>query len=362
MIKKFVSALSIVAMLFGTLAYNPLVATAAQMTGVKDTLSTVTVNQPATHVITATLVGANTFAAGESITYDFADADFTLNSIGSWQTADFAFNDGTSRTIIAVSSSSGVDPTCTAGVNNVAVTINTSTNNFKVVACSTYTASSAAATTTFTINGTTTAGTGTMTNKATDVESSVYTIVESGADSATGAVVAETNGTVNITATVSPTLTFSNDDATVGFGTLTSGAGRWANGAATGSASTTTAHTMAIGTNATTGYTLTYNGATLTSGANTIAAATISGDNDGTPGTAQFALGVTVTGTGTASAGYQTGSNNYNFVPSTVSQVASATGPVTSDSIAVRYLANIPASQPAGNYATDLIYVATGNF
>ncbi|MDQ5930861.1 MAG: hypothetical protein QG674_25 [Patescibacteria group bacterium] len=332
------------------------------MTGVKDTLSTVTVSQTATHVITATLVGANTFAAGESITYDFADADFALNAIGNWQTTDFAFNDGTARTVTAVSVSSGVDPTCTAGVNNVAVTINVTTNNFKVVACSTYTASSAAAITTFTINGTTAAGTGTMTNKATDVESSVFTIVESGADSATGAVVAETNGTVNITATVSPTLTFSNDDAAIGFGTLTSGAARWANGAATGSASTTTAHTMAIGTNATTGYTLTYSGPTLTSGANTIAAATISVDNDGTPGSAQFALGVTVTGTGTASAGYQTGSNNYNFVPSTVSQVASATGPVTSDSIAVRYIANIPASQPAGNYATDLIYVATGNF
>jgi hypothetical protein len=363
MIKKFVSALSIVAMLFGTLAYNPLVATAAQMTGVKDTLSTVTVNQPATHVITATLVGSNTFTTGDTVVYDFADADFTLNGIVNWQVADFSFNDGTARTILAVSTSNGVAPTCTtSGANNVCVTINTTTNTFTVFPTSAgFVASGAAPTTTFTIHGTTAVGTGTMTNKATDVESSVYTITET-SDSATGAVVAETNGTVNITATVSPTLTFSNDDATVGFGTLTSGAGRWADGAATGSASTTTAHTMAIGTNATTGYTLTYNGATLTSGANTIAAATISGDNDGTPGSAQFALGVTVTGTGTASAGYQTGSNNYNFVPSTVSQVASATGPVTSDSIAVRYLANIPASQPAGNYATDLIYVATGNF
>lgn len=363
MIKKFVSALSIVAMLFGTLAYNPLVATAAQLTGVKDTLSTVTINQTATHVITATLVGANTFTTGDTIVYDFADADFSLNAIGNWQVGDFSFNDGTARTILAVSTASGTPPTCTtSGANNVCVTINTTTNTFTVFPTSAgFVASGAAPTTTFTIHGTTAVGTGTMTNKATDVESSVYTITET-SDSATGAVVAETNGTVNITATVSPTLTFSNDDATVGFGTLTSGAGRWANGAATGSASTTTAHTMAIGTNATTGYTLTYNGPTLTSGANTIAAATISGDNDGTPGTAQFALGVTVTGTGTASAGYQTGSDNYNFVPSTVSQVASATGPVTSDSIAVRYLANIPASQPAGNYATDLIYVATGNF
>lgn len=362
MIKKIVSALSIIAVVFGTLASNPLTATAAQMTGVKDTLSTVTVSQPATHVITSTLVGANTFAAGETITYDFVDADFTLNAIGNWQTTDFAFNDGTARTIIAVSTSSGVAPTCTAGTNNVGITINTTTNNFVVTACSTYTASAAAATATFTINGTTTAGTGTMTNKSSDVDSSLFTITESGADSASGAVVAETNATVNITATIAPTLTFANDDATVGFGTLTSGAARWANGAATGSASTVTAHTFTIGTNATTGYTLTYNGPLLTSGANTIAAATITADADGVAGSNQFGLGVTVTGTGTASSGYETASNNYNFVASTVSQVASATGPVSSDSVAVRYLANIAASKQAGNYATNLDYVVTGNF
>ena len=108
--------------------------------------------------------------------------------------------------------------------------------------------------------------------------------------------------------------------------------------------------------------TLTYNGALLTSGANTIAAATITADADGVPGSNQFALGVTVTGTGTASAGYETASNNYNFVPSTVSQVASSTGVVSSDTVAVRYLTNIAASKPAGNYSTNLDYVVTGNF
>lgn len=363
MMKKIISGVSIVVMIFGSIGYNPLIATAAQMTGVKDTLSTVTVNQPATHVITATLVGANTFTTGDTIVYDFVNADFTLSAIGTWQVADFAFNDGTARTILAVSSVSGTPPTCTtSGANNVCVTIDTTNNTLTVFPTSAgFVASGAAPATTFTIFGTTGTGTGTMTNKATDQDSSTFTITET-ADSATGAVVAETNGTVNITATVAPTLTFSNNDATIGFGTLTSGAARWADGSAAGSATTTTAHTMTIGTNATTGYTLTYNGPTLTSGANTIAAATISADADGAPGSAQFAIGVTVTGTGTASAGYQTASNNYNFVPSVVSQVASATGPVTSDSIAARYISNIPASQPAGNYATNLDYVATGNF
>ncbi len=198
MIKKIISALSIVAVIFGSIGFNPLVATAAQLTGVKDTISTVTINTTATHVITATLVGANTFATGDTIVYDFTDADFTLNAIGSWQTSDFAFTDSTgSRSILAVSTVSGTPPTCTTSGQNVCVTINTTTNTFTVFPTTTgFTASAAASATTFTINGTTAAGTGTMTNKVSDVDSSVYTITET-TDSATGAVVAETNGTVN---------------------------------------------------------------------------------------------------------------------------------------------------------------------
>jgi hypothetical protein len=358
MIKKIISTLSIVAMIFGSIGYNPLIATAAQMTGVKDTLSTITINTPATHVINATLVGANTVATGETIVYDFTNADFTLSAIGTWQVSDFSFNDGTARGApVAV----GAAPACVAGANNYTVAIDVTNITFTITTCASWTASAAAPVTAFTINGTTATGTGTMTNKATDVESSVYTITET-ADSATGAVVAELNGTVNITANVAPTLTFSNDDATIGFGTLTSGAARYANGAATGSASTTTAHTMTVGTNAPTGYTLTYNGPTLTSGVNTIAPATIAGSATGTTGTAQFALGVAVTGTATATAGYETVSNNWKFVASTASQIASATGPVASDSIAARYISNIPALQAAGSYSTNLDYVATGNF
>lgn len=361
--KKFFSILSVTALLFGSIGFNPVTIVAAQFSGVKDTMTTLAPSTTATHVITATLVGGDTFAAGETLTYDFVDADFTLNAIGNWQTSDFSFNDGTARTVTAVSSSSGVDPSCSAGSNNVAVTINTSTNNFKVTACSSYSASSGNATVTFTINGTTSAGTGTMTNKSSDVDSSVFSITESNGDTASGAVAVETNDVVNITATVAPTLTFSNDDASIGFGTLTAGAARYATGDTNGTTTAnTTAHTLTLGTNATSGYTLTYNGATLTSGSNTIPAATITGDADGTPGSSQFALDATVTGTGTVTSGYSRSANDYNFVAGSATQVASATGAVSSDTVAVRYLANISASQAAGSYVTNLTYVATGNF
>lgn len=365
MMKKIISSLSIVAIVFGTIGYKPFIATAAQMTGVKDTISTVTVGATATHVISATLVGANTFATGDTIVYDFANADFTLNAIGNWTTSDFSFVDSTgSRSILAVSTVSGTPPTCTTSGQNVCVTIDTTNNTFTVFPTTTgFTASAAATATTFTIKGTTAVGTGTMTNGA-DVNSSQLSITET-TDSATAAVVTETNATVSITATVAPTLTFANDDATVGFGQLTTANARYATGDTLGTATAnTTAHTLTIGTNAPTGYTLTYNGPTLTHSntIDTIAPATFTADSNGTPATSQFALDATVTGTGTVTSGYSRSVDDFKFVASTVSQVASSSGAVSSDTVAVRYLGNISASQAAGSYSTNLDWVVTGNF
>jgi hypothetical protein len=368
MFRKLLAISSLLAFLFSTIG-TPLVVTAAQLASLKDTMSTQAISTTATHTIVAGLNTGKAFTAGDTMTIDFVDADFTLNAIGNWQTSDFTFNDGTNRTITAVSSTSGVAPTCTSGSNNVAVTINTSTNNFVVTACTSYTSSSTGATITFTINGTTASGTGTMTNKNADLDNSQFSATFAGShtDSASGALVVETNDIVNITATVTPTLTFANDDATVGFGTLATGSAKYANGAATGSASDTTAHTLTIGTNASSGYTLTYKGSTLTAGSSTITALTagITDDADGTPGTSQFGLSVAVTGAGTATAGYDnSGTADWKFVGDGNPQtIASATGALSSNSsVAVHYLANIAASTPAGSYATDLTYVATGNY
>lgn len=162
--------------------------------------------------------------------------------------------------------------------------------------------------------------------------------------------------------TIQPTLTFTNNDATIGFGTLTASAARWADGATDGEGSTTTAHTMTVGTNAPTGYTLSYMGALLTNGSTTIDAATITGDADGTPGSNQFALGATVIGTGTVSPGYSTVSNDYTFVAGSAQTLASASVPASADTVTVRYIANIASSKAAGSYATNLTYILTGNF
>ncbi|MBP6904595.1 MAG: hypothetical protein KBB91_00875 [Candidatus Pacebacteria bacterium] len=363
MIRKIFGALSIFAILFGTLGAYPLTATAAQFTGVKDTMSTQATSATATHTLNWTLVGGDTIATAETFIIDYVNADFTLNAAGSWQTADFALSDGTrsSQAPVAV----GAAPSCSAGVNNYTVAVDATNNTFTITTCASWTASGANANVTFVINGTTASGTGTMTNKSADVSSSLFSITESNGDTASGAVVVEDNSVVAITATVAPTLTFSNSDAAIGFGTLSSGAERYATADAAGLSSDTAAHTMTIGTNATTGYTLTYNGATLTNGGNTITALTagITDDANGTPGTSQFGLSVAVTGTGIAEPGYDnSGTADWKFVASTTSTVASATGPVASDSVDAHYLANITAAQAAGAYSTNLTYIVTGNF
>lgn len=336
----------------------PLVVEAASVSSFKDTMSTQAPSATATHTLTWTLVGGDTVATAETYAIDFSNTDFTLNSIGNWQTSDFAFSDGTrsNQAPVAV----GAAPSCSAGSNNYTVTIDTTNNTFTITTCASWNASGANANITFVINGTTASGTGTMTNGS-DVDSSQVSLTQSNGDTGLAAVSIETNSVVSITATVNPTLTFANDDASIGFGTLSAAAARYANSAASGSGTDTTAHTMTVGTNATGGYVLTYNGPTLTSGLNTIDAATITGDANGTPGSEQFALAAALTGGGTVASGYNNGANDWNFVPTTTTTLASASAP-TSDSIAMHYLANIASTTPAGSYATSITYVATGTF
>lgn len=168
---------------------------------------------------------------------------------------------------------------------------------------------------------------------------------------------------VNVTATVDPTITFSISDTTIGFGTLTTGAARYANGAATGSASVTPAHTLTTGTNGAGGVAVTYSGALMTSASNDINAATITGDADGTPGTEQFAISFDDNGsTFTMVSAYDENSNNSSFVASTTTTIFSTTAPVASTAVDAHYLANIAANTPAGSYSTNITYIATATF
>ncbi len=192
----------------------------------------------------------------------------------------------------------------------------------------------------------------------------VYQISIGGAFGDTGDIAVEIIGddTVNVTATVDETINFDISDTTIGFGPLTSGAARFANGAADGSASETAAHTITVGTNATGGYALTYTGSTLTSGSDSINVATIAGIANGTPGTEQFAIKFSATGGPTIASAYNQASNNASFVAGTTTQVVSDAGPTADDVISAYYLANISSLTEAGSYSTDITYIATATF
>ena len=359
---KIISALLIFALILVTFGISPKTTSAAALVNAKDTMSTQATSATATHIFTYTMATGHSFAAADTIAFDFAEADFTLNAIGNWQVADFAFNDGSARTINAVSTVSGTPPSCAAGNNNVCVTINTTTSTFTVFAASTYTTSGTGAAVTFTVYGTTGTGTGTVTNKASNVESSLITITDTGTntDSTTLAAVVETNDIVTVSASVNPTLTLAISANTVALNTITS--------SSTGAGS----HTAQIATNATGGFLLTYNGITLTATSGTIPA--YGSQASSVQGTAGFginmvsnatpAIGANVTQNAGVCAAlpadYGT-TNKYSYVASTTTPLTNQAAPADC-TYTISYVANVSNVTPAGSYTAPITYVASGTF
>jgi hypothetical protein len=184
-----------------------------------------------------------------------------------------------------------------------------------------------------------------------------------GADSGDLSVSIIDNDRVTITAEVTETISFAISDYEIGFGTLTSSTAAFANGAGTGSEAPVSAHNMTVSTNGSTGYEVTYLGSTLTNQSDdTISPATISGDEDGSPGTEQFAIGFTRDIDAVIVSAYDKSSNNYSFVADTETPFVSEGGPSTTETVAAYYLANISGITPAGSYSTSITYVATANF
>ncbi|MBP6858176.1 MAG: hypothetical protein KBC11_03265 [Candidatus Pacebacteria bacterium] len=160
-----------------------------------------------------------------------------------------------------------------------------------------------------------------------------------------------------------PALTFAVSTSSITFGNLSSVIARYAD-TSTGSSSNVVAHTMAASSNAPYGYTITYEAPTLTSGANTITPATIVNSATGTAGTKQFALSLSSSGSATIPTDYnQTiGSGNWKFVANTIEPIASTSGFTATETFSNRFISNIDAGTPAGNYSTNIVYVITSNF
>ncbi|MFA5945923.1 MAG: hypothetical protein WC802_03380 [Patescibacteria group bacterium] len=331
---------------------------AAGISVASDTMTNQATSATSTHTLVWTSSGSN--VANDTIAVGFVVADFTFNLAGAWQTTDFTLSDG-SHAIPTAPLAVGAAPACTA-TDNYTVTVAPVSSTLTITFCSGWV--SGTSPTTFTVYGTATTGAGTVTNNASNVESSIISITYASTNTTSGnvAVAIEPNADVVITATVNSTLTFNVSDNTIGFGVLSSTAAAYANGAGTGSATPVTAHTFDVATNAGSGFTVTISGPTLTSGANTITA--IGGSNTASAtGTEQFGVRYTEAGgTGaTVTAPYAAAGYAYDGIAAP-SQVASSTGATATATYDAIYLANIAGATEAGAYSTTINYVATGHF
>lgn len=164
---------------------------------------------------------------------------------------------------------------------------------------------------------------------------------------------------------VTPFLTFSISDNTIGFGTLTAGAVRYATGDTNGSASDAgDAHTISVATNAASGYTVTISGSTLLCSACGGATITPIGATAtaGIAGTEQFGLRVILnSGTGAVSTPYN-GSNWALDTGAFPDQIASGAGDGLSSQFGLQYIGNISANTETGSYTGVSTYTVTATF
>ena len=334
------------------------IANALALTSLSDTLSTVKASTLANHEIKFVTPASGGVAAGETITYTFS-AGFVMGSqvLADWDFASGSTNNCSSATFTEkalLGTASGAS--WGAAIAGQVITITSGTDTIVADRCIRLKVGANA----------TSESAGTI--RITNPTASSPTVAIAGTFGDTGTITVNiiADDQVAVTATVAQSITFAiTGDATMGFGTLTTANARFAD-TTTGTAGPTSAsaHTLTIATNAPSGYSITYNGATLTSGGNTIAVATITGDEDGVPGSAQFAIGFTKSGDATIATAYNQVSPtfNYSFVAGTTTQIVSETVPTATETISAFYLANIAGSTAAGSYTTTLTYVAVANF
>jgi hypothetical protein len=186
----------------------------------------------------------------------------------------------------------------------------------------------------------------------------------------TGTVALSTSVQIQVALTVNEALTFCTGTSITGQNCGTASGSQVALGVATTSSTATGTSIISASTNGNTGYSVAVTGTTLTSGLNTITALASGGASS--QGSSQFgfnladanttpAVGAAKTGSGTASAPANYGTNNtFRFL--TGDTVASVAGPTNANTFTVGYIANIAGLTPAGVYISNLTYTATANF
>ncbi|MBU2229519.1 hypothetical protein KJ810_03885 [Patescibacteria group bacterium] len=355
---KKIASIIVIFMLVFVLAPPYKTAQAANLTSIEDTLSTLVSSADANHTIyfvTPTGVESST----DTITIDFTDFTTTSVVFGDIDLAedDDGGCDGSwTQKTLAGSAGAGV---WGAAIATDVLTLTPPTD-----------ASAGEIDAGYCVQveiGTHAAGPGTnQINNPADTSAHTLEIAGNFGDTGQFSLDFVADDTVNVTSTVDPSITFAISDTTIGFGTLSASAARWATADTAGSATDTAAHTISIGTNATDGYVVTYNGATLTSGSDTITVASITDNADGTQGNEEFGFGFSTSGDATIASAYDHNATPANrdwaFVASTTTTIASEIIPTATETISAFYLSNIAADTEAGTYTTDITYIATATF
>jgi hypothetical protein len=284
--------------------------------------------------------------------------------------------------------------TCTAGVNNIGIAVDTTALAFRVIPCATFTASANAATITFTILGTAANGTLTNPSSANSYSLTLSQTDEGVASANTGSIGLSivTDDQVSVTASVDPSISFNVGATSSACSTSFAG-----NGGTVALGSIPTSSTVVssgasgvfhictrVSTNASSGYKVsvksaTNNGLVSTSTpADAIASATAAV----TPGVANYGIcfgtGGTVGHTTTTPDGndpigvspYNTVSctgvttaENVGLVDTTARDVVSGTIPVSNSFATLRVKAAASVTTPTHTDYTDtLTFVATGTF
>lgn len=346
MIKKFVSSVVIIALVFISSGFaNPQLAMAASLTSMSDTVSTLTASTAANHTIVFTTPTGIAASATLILTFD------NSTNTGSVAFGDIdLLDDGVDVTLAATPSGT------TWGAVNTSSTVITFTNGSAAVA--------AGSVITIKIGTNATGGVNQITNGL----AGTTTLRFSGTFGDTGvlSMAIISNSVVAVSAEVLSTLTFSVSDNTIYFGNLRTAGACFAQGADPGyvtcpTTTETEAFNMTAATNASSGYTLTVQGATLTSGANTITA--LASNTASSPGTEQFGIRFNASGgSGAVEVPYAAAGYAYAATSSTPDTIATSTVASTTTTYSARYLANISDVTESGSYTTSHTYIATGNF
>ncbi|MFH1171885.1 MAG: hypothetical protein V1778_05115 [bacterium] len=351
-VRVFISAvavLSLLSMSFPWLRVS--VAAAAGLTTLKDVMSTIADGAGADHTISfvapSAVANSTTIAVTFPTGFDLStivedDVDISGSTAGDLTTA--ATCAGTEKASVVIVAQTITFTLCTGDAGSFngteTITIKIGTNA--------------------TLSGT---GSHQIVNQSVAQNTSDPTVdLTTALDSGSLAVAIITDDSLNITSNVDPSITFSISDTTIGFGTLSASAARWASSDAAGSATDVVAHTMALSTNATGGSVVTYNGNTLNGTNGTIDVANLTDSASGTPGTEQFGMSIATNGDATITAGYgYAGTPDWKFVVSTTTTIITDAASAT-ETFSMHYLANISGLTEAGSYSTDITYIATGTF